>query len=723
MLWLPAYHRTFSRRGNSTKARNRERLKYIRILCCTGRLKFLFGFSIAVLLALIQIKIALLSKHEWMAPLASDMLGKYAGPPKPCRSQFLSTIDATSPFVGHRVVRRTCQYRTKEDDILVGVWHSRRTEPRMRWILDSWGFGGKNIVFLGQSESSSECLPITSTGSPKDDFESTLHKGLVGLARMYDEYPEKKWYIIVGDDTYVNIRNTANILSAFDPARPWVMSEVTNITRHWYKGLRMNGGAGIVTSRSFVTKIRKFIPRIVRQLASEAISGKKRLLNMHDLIFGNITWSMGFNVTHADGFYSQTPMYYASIGGPGQLFHRKTHLTRGFVGRPGILHYITGPFMPWVHFILNAAQEPCQFDSQSLSSSSLSSSLSTAFENVADDVVIAVFRTSKHGYQWTGHKKGIHDTFGKYYQITYIRPSIECITSVLKDILDISAGEVSSPLLPPQWIFLITDAVFVVPKSLRALIDDLNSRIKEQSRRVDVVGRLHHGYRSSFIVDSGIIVHRSVLETILARESLLPCIPHAWRVAGGTSMLLHRRHPENYRIIDVLGRKIERVLHMHRAMHYAGLLPQLQDSRTGNEDAGDQKQCAVTVPLLSPKTAGSDLYSRQLAYMCGSHKERKRMFLSWIDVPLCQAAIAFDKQADKIEAEEIKMEREKRVRQCMKRRTRQGGRARPGSQQCVRLGGSLSKSQQREERLGQKAPCNSDAQMKMAHVLTWYSAV
>ena len=80
----------------------------------------------------------------------------------------------------------------------------------------------------------------------------------------------KRWYIIVGDDTYVNIRNTANILSAFDPARPWVMSEVTNITRHWYKGLRMNGGAGIVTSRSFVTKIRKFIPGIVRQLASEA---------------------------------------------------------------------------------------------------------------------------------------------------------------------------------------------------------------------------------------------------------------------------------------------------------------------------------------------------------------------------------------------------------------------------------------------------------------------
>ena len=34
---------------------------------------------------------------------------------------------------------------------------------------------------------------------------------------------------------------------------------------------------------------------------------------MHDLIFGNITWSMGFNVTHADGFYSQTPMYYASM--------------------------------------------------------------------------------------------------------------------------------------------------------------------------------------------------------------------------------------------------------------------------------------------------------------------------------------------------------------------------------------------------------------------------
>ena len=567
-------------------------LLLLRRACRSRRAQLAAALLATVFLALLQIRVALVDfsrgsrgrGHDlWTAPLATDMFGRRPGSatPRPCSPVALRTFDASGPFRGRGVLRRTCRYATAEDDVLVGVWHARRTEPRLRWILDSWGFGRRNVVFLGQADDSSACLPVLGTGAPKDDFQSTLHKGLMGLARMYDEHPEKKWYVVVGDDTYVNLRNLARVFSAFDAARPWCISEVTNISKYWYKGLRMNGGAGVATSRAFVAKLRPLLPRLVETLAAEAAAGRKRLLNMHDLVFGNLTWSLGLNVTHADGLYSQSPIYYQSIDGPGQMVHRRSHLSSGLVSRPGVLHYVTGPFMPWVHYILNAAQEPCAF--QSAVRSHASEELAASMMTVADDVVVAVFRTVGHGHQWRGKLKGgVRDTFGMFFQTVFFKPSVACPRSVLERLLRMtttttttttttrdeeeergggrgrgratpdppflssSSSTPSAPPPPPQWFLLVTDAVYVAPQNLRALLDELNGRLERDREeeggeqgagglggraRVDVAARMEHGKlggRSALSADSGLLVHRSVLETLLRRERALPCGSFFW---------------------------------------------------------------------------------------------------------------------------------------------------------------------------------------------------
>ena len=98
--------------------------------------------------------------------------------------------------------RRACAHATGGDDLLVGVWHSRATEHRLRWIVESWYRRGA-VVFLAQrndsapppqpqqpqSPSSQQPRPATplpegsvlATNCPADDYLGTLEKGLLGL--------------------------------------------------------------------------------------------------------------------------------------------------------------------------------------------------------------------------------------------------------------------------------------------------------------------------------------------------------------------------------------------------------------------------------------------------------------------------------------------------------------------------------------------------------------
>lgn len=67
---------------------------------------------------------------------------------------------------------------------------------------------------------------VIDTGILEDDYFSTLGKAFVGLRLMFEAYPTKKWFVVLGDDNYVLMDNYINVLSAFDPDKQWALSRM-----------------------------------------------------------------------------------------------------------------------------------------------------------------------------------------------------------------------------------------------------------------------------------------------------------------------------------------------------------------------------------------------------------------------------------------------------------------------------------------------------------------
>ena len=154
-----------------------------------------------------------------------------------------------------------CAHSTSRDDLLVGIWHSILSEHRIRWIAESWYSPG-NVVLLaaaprhdGAFTLGERRIPLLVTGAPTDDYLGTLQKGLLGLAEMLRVYPQKKWFIIVGDDTFVRLDRLAHSLSALDSSEDHCVGEGQIINKTWWRGFRLNGGAGIATSVALTRKL------------------------------------------------------------------------------------------------------------------------------------------------------------------------------------------------------------------------------------------------------------------------------------------------------------------------------------------------------------------------------------------------------------------------------------------------------------------------------------
>lgn len=46
------------------------------------------------------------------------------------------------------------------------------------------------------------------------------HKNIPAFERMWKEYPDKEWYIMLDDDTYFNFVNLEVFLSGYDSSQP-----------------------------------------------------------------------------------------------------------------------------------------------------------------------------------------------------------------------------------------------------------------------------------------------------------------------------------------------------------------------------------------------------------------------------------------------------------------------------------------------------------------------
>lgn len=105
---------------------------------------------------------------------------------------------------------------------MLGVWHSLATEKRLKGALDTWGKDAKVVLLGSEVGKKQSAYDVLDTGVKEDNYFSTLGKGLLGLKKMAEIYPDAKWYGVIGDDNYVLVNTLFRHLSAFDPQEDWL---------------------------------------------------------------------------------------------------------------------------------------------------------------------------------------------------------------------------------------------------------------------------------------------------------------------------------------------------------------------------------------------------------------------------------------------------------------------------------------------------------------------
>jgi hypothetical protein len=58
-------------------------------------------------------------------------------------------------------------------------------------------------------------------------WKSDAHKNFPGFKSLYKSFPEASWYVMLDDDTYVNMKNLDDHLSQFDPLMPYYIGSST----------------------------------------------------------------------------------------------------------------------------------------------------------------------------------------------------------------------------------------------------------------------------------------------------------------------------------------------------------------------------------------------------------------------------------------------------------------------------------------------------------------
>ena len=215
------------------------------------------------------------------------------------------------------VARRSCSYETNEADIAVGVFHCLSHEKgRIADLRSTWG--GRNdsvqVAFMASAVAQGQTsLPNSSmiyTAAKKDDYGSTLEKGLLGLRGLVEKFPDAKWYMVLGDDVFLDAPNMAHALSAFNPDEEWCLAQCNAMSfgaermvggTYW----RIFGGAPIITSRALTHRLVPFLSSYNDLLKTK--QGINIPHHAHDLHFTKIMQLEGggpHRITHLDGIYS-----------------------------------------------------------------------------------------------------------------------------------------------------------------------------------------------------------------------------------------------------------------------------------------------------------------------------------------------------------------------------------------------------------------------------------
>ncbi len=110
--------------------------------------------------------------------------------------------------------------RYTPDDLAVGIYTGENIVlSRGLSVLDTW-LPRHSVVY------SSHAVPAVPTVGMVEERPISINRGahlvqLRGLADLYRRFPDRSWYYIVGDDTYLNVDYALRMLDGYDASKPW----------------------------------------------------------------------------------------------------------------------------------------------------------------------------------------------------------------------------------------------------------------------------------------------------------------------------------------------------------------------------------------------------------------------------------------------------------------------------------------------------------------------
>lgn len=184
--------------------------------------------------------------------------------------------------------------------------HERALSVHRTWLNDfNYGF------LVGGSYTDSDLKMVSAGETIGEDYQSCADKQYYGLKKLYEMFPEKKWYFITGCDAFIYAQNLTKLLDTFDSTQDLYIGG-GDLLHYHLENLNLNveyisGGAGFALSNSITKKL-------VQKL-DELYDNEKSSFTIKDWSFCDVTiayllkkyWKV--LPTMCDGFSSFPPYH------------------------------------------------------------------------------------------------------------------------------------------------------------------------------------------------------------------------------------------------------------------------------------------------------------------------------------------------------------------------------------------------------------------------------
>lgn len=137
------------------------------------------------------------------------------------------------------------------DDVTFLVMASSVNVPRLQGVQRTWGSTASKIVYMGDEamHGMTTLPPLQGRGSRRD----AQHRTLLGMKWLHQQerLNSSKWFALMDDDTFVNVKVLSHILQSLDSSVPFMLGHVWDCCVARNSELPFtSGGAGIIVSKA-----------------------------------------------------------------------------------------------------------------------------------------------------------------------------------------------------------------------------------------------------------------------------------------------------------------------------------------------------------------------------------------------------------------------------------------------------------------------------------------